>query len=397
MQSTLQNKTTKFARKKRNLTHVWDQDYIDPHLVIRFPQVRKTFDQLLIQELADDIAQKNMIQPPIIAQLDQACFKKYVDVFEKISKTKIDQTEYPREIFHSNTAYYYVLIAGERRYRANMLLWESGCTKCKEEAERESRKLAAGECFKKHFPDGLMECRIGQNVDPKEAKSVQFRENNHVKPPINEEAYAYRDHFDYLKTLNPKLTLKEFSVEVGVTVEKVRKAIWFCELPEMIRTAVEKKFVSYSNALELKRIIEIDPKAVGITKEKKQNLLEAECWWLIVNPKIKHDDYKLRITNIITELGMPTLFDMQPFQMTKKDRRAIVGKNYLQHIGVLNGYVAKIEQVSNQGVLGKGKAYSGISPTKQLRDLAEKLKVFIPGFGFTEEQYALIKKFSLEK
>ncbi len=390
--STLKSDSEVSNQNFQEQSHVWSNAWLPLDLVIKFPQVRKTFEKESLQELADDIAKNGLIQPPMIAKLSKENFAKYVEVFEKISKTKLLQSSYQFEETNTGEVWYHVLVAGERRYRAHMILWETGCTDCINSARDNKKTLEKGECFSKHFPQQLMESRVGINIDPEKAKSIQFRENHHVRPPAHEEAYGYRDYYDHLKTLNQKLTLKEFAERVGVSVEKVRRAIWFCELPDRLRQTVEDKMISYSNALELKRILQIE--SIGFKERIK--IINNEVDFLLIHQKIKNEDYKKRVDNLISSFQMLTLFDTKEFEMGKKEKRKVVNENLLKGIILMRGYMTKLNAIIPMGIIGKGRVYSGISPTNQVKFIVEELQKIIPGFKPTKQQLEQFKKIDLD-
>lgn len=377
----MENKSTlKFFNKNLDYQekgHIWSEGWIDPSLIISFPQVRKTFDKVSLQELADDIAKKGLLQPSMVAKLSLDNFQIYLDIFEKITKSKLDRANFPFEKDSFGNIYYYVLVAGERRFRAHMILMETGCTEC-----INTNNFKKNKCFLKHFPKGLIEVRIGFNIKPEEAKSVQFRENNHIRPSVHEEAYAYRDYYDYLKTVKEKMTFKDFSIEVGSSIDKVRKAIWFCDLPLRLRDAVENKMISYSNALEMNKIIQDS----FFEKDIYTKIINSEIDYLFIHPKIKNEDYKIRIKNLILSFKTPTLFDLNQLEMTKKEKRKVVEIYLLQKILLMDRYSEKTSKLLSDGFLGKGNLYSGISPTKQIKKILLSIESIIPNFKLTNSQ-----------
>ena len=241
-----------------------------------------------------------------------------------------------------------------------------------------------GECYKQHVHSSFIDVRACVNIDTITAKSAQFRENNYVKPPIYEEAYAYKEFYLYLKSADEKMNITKFSRIVGVSQDKIRKALWFCDLPKHLRDSVEKKYVSYSNALEIKRLIEV-------FGGKKKSLIEQEIDFLLLYPRIKHEDYKARVDMLIMDASQATLFDITPFQMTKKLKRRVVEKHYVYYLSMMARYTNKIQELKNMGVLGRGKLYSEISPKKQLAQIVHSLELIFPNFSFPPDFIEYIK------
>lgn len=102
----------------------------------------------------------------------------------------------------------------------------------------------------------MMEIRVCERIDAITAKSIQFRENNHINPPAYEEAESYLQFFQHLREKHPHLSLQKFAREyVGVGSEKVRRAFWFMDLPDWLKKAVKEKTIKYGHAVELRRLM----------------------------------------------------------------------------------------------------------------------------------------------
>lgn len=354
----------------------WVTTHIPLDLVLRFPQVRETFDKAALQELADDFAVHGVIQPSIIFRLNERDFLRYVQITERISKKTLTTNTMPFEQTASGK-YFYVLIAGERRFRAHQLLWEEGCTDCKEEAMRTQKKLKAGDCYKKHkhvlcFKKVKVNIGINQNIE--QAKSVQFRENLYVKPPVEEEALSLRNYYEYLKEVDSRLSISVFAKKVGFSIEKVKKAIWFCDLPSKIKAAVKNKYVSYGNALELYRILQVQ----SIDHETRLRIVDAETDYLLMNPRVNTEMYRKRVKGIVESFQMPSLFDLNSLIMKKKAKRKVVAENSIKALMLYSSYVERIQTLNQEGVIGKGKLFSEQSPKKWVKKIISSVKTLTP-------------------
>ncbi|MEO5645937.1 MAG: hypothetical protein ABIO57_02610 [Candidatus Paceibacterota bacterium] len=368
---------------------LYTQCLIPINNVIVFPQVRKTFDQELITELADDIATNGIIYPPVFAKLSEEKFKAYKTAFELISGKQLNEIHFP-----THKGYYYCLIAGERRFRAHKQLWEHGCTECNAVAKIALKELKPGQCYHSHYGDSHIEGRACLNIDPLSAKSIQFRENNHVKPPFHEEADEYDHFFRYMQLGNPKLNLTEFAKIVGVSKEKVRRALWFRELPESVQDAARQGYISYSNAIELRRINDLP--ASLITEEKRADLLLEQASYLLLHPRIKNDEYRKRLRERLANLNNNTLFDVTPFIIKEKGKRKIVEEHLIPHLMLLAKYIKKVGELQKTGSIGKEQIFAGGSPTNQLKVITEELQTIIPGFELSMEQLKAIGLLNLE-
>ena len=359
------------------------------HYINVFRQVRMTFNKDDLQELADDIAVNGILQPSIVAKLDEENFETYKKTFEELTGEKISNARYFKK---GKQIFYYVLIAGERRYRAHKILWDTGCTLCKEKAEKGKKILQSGNCYQKHFGNNLIEVRSCLNIDPIEAKGIQFRENNYVKPNITEEAEAYQKFLKFLRKRNPKISIQKFAEQVGVSAVKIRKALWFCELPEEIQGVVRSGLISYSNALEFKRILDLDVK-----KDKKEDLLGYTFNYLCIHPKMNVKDFKKKITEAIDSLKQISLFELPTNVEILKAKRKVVEGHLITQLTTNHHYASKVALLYETGQLGKGGIFSDKSPKKQILQMAVDLTNIVPGFNLTELQKKLFKKVSFEK
>lgn len=350
--------------------------YLPLDLIIRFPQVRETFDPLELQELADDIANDDVIQPSIVFRFSEKDFYEYVHILNKISKKPIDVINMPFEEDSNDQKWFYVLIAGERRFRAHKLLWDEGCSECKESANKQGKNLKKGECYQSHevLVYGKIKINLGLNQRLERAKSIQFRENLYVKPPVDEEALALRNYYDYLKECDKGLSVSLFAKKVGFSVERVKKAIWFCDLPDKIRLAVKAKLISYGNALEVYKITQVQ----NIDPETRIKIVDQETDYLLIHPRIKVEDYKVRVKNLIESFQMLSLFDLNELTMSKKEKRRVVEKNSIQALTLYSSYVGKVQMLHLQGVIGKGKIFSDGSPKKWIQTILENVQSLSP-------------------
>ncbi|HRH25087.1 MAG TPA: hypothetical protein PLQ20_01985 [Candidatus Paceibacterota bacterium] len=362
--------------------------YLPLDLVIRFPQVRETFEQSELQELADDIANDDVIQPSIVFRFSEKDFYTYVEILNKISNTRLNVDGAPFEQDSKGARWFYVLIAGERRFRAHKLLWDEGCSDCKKKSEEQNTPLKIGECYKKHdvLVYGKIKVNMGINQKLERAKSIQFRENLYVKPPVEQEAQALRNYYNYLKEIENGLTISGFAKKVGFSAERVKKAIWFCDLPSKIKMAVKEKLISYGNALEVYKITQIQ----NIDPQTRARIVDQETDYLLIHPKIKVEDYRIRVKSIIESFQTLSLFDLNSLAMNTKQKRKVVERNSIQALVLYSGYLDKVSLLRFQGVIGKGKMFSEESPTKWLQKILQNVQ----NLGPTVRNGKILKLFS---
>lgn len=223
-------------------------------------QPRVTFEN--IENLAQDIALKGVLNPPTVAKLTETGLAKHLEVLNFLWKTNHKIEDFV-SIEENSEKIYYVLLAGERRTRASKHLVEKGCQLCQE-------TFGAGGCYERHHPQlckeglPLVEVRLCNNIDTLGALFIQFSENTHMRVPPHEEARAYNYLFKLLREIDPKYPLAKFARQVGRSPETIKHAVMFCDLPNTIQELVENKKIAYGIACELARL----QKEAGIQEER---------------------------------------------------------------------------------------------------------------------------------
>lgn len=220
------------------------------------PQPRKTF--LNIPELSLDIAIHGQLMPMVVAEFDREECERYLTVVNRIWHTAFT-LEKLRPTVNRGKTHYYLLIAGERRYRALVLLWHEGCEECRERYGKEPQ----GVCFKRHFKrrTDRVEVRLCTNTPPLSVLFLQLSENTHMAVPPHEEARAYTLLFRLIRQANEKFSVAQFARRVGRSPDTVRNALRFAELPVTIRGYVETGAIPYGIGIELTRLHQAGLKA----------------------------------------------------------------------------------------------------------------------------------------
>lgn len=213
------------------------------------PQPRQTFES--IDVLADDIGDKSILEPPILARFKERSCRRYLTVINHLWGTKFRIGKL-RSVKERGRVVYYILLAGERRYRALSHLWQIGCSSCLEKHGPEK----PGSCFKRHFPDSQFDVRICLDIPPLKALYLQLSENTHMRVPPHEEARAYSRLFNLIREADPEMTVGRFARRVGRSSEAIKNALRFCSLPVSIQEVVEAKKVPYGVVVQIARLKE---------------------------------------------------------------------------------------------------------------------------------------------
>jgi len=378
---------TLFVKGKHD--YHYEGGFLPRKMINVFPQPRKTFEN--IHELSLDEYQKGQLNLPTIAPFNKIDCEQYLYLSNILWKTKfsIDDAIPFRQ---KGKERYEVLIAGERRLRGwdhvrieeflkclkCQEVWDEGCENCKKIWEKKHKKIPKGFCYIRHFgtkpgePRELLEVRLCVGISPIEALFLQFSENTHMSVPACEEAQAYAQLFNLIRTVDATFTLSFFSQLVGRNPDTVRNAIKYTELPRSIQERVEKKDISYGIALELTRL-----QTQGLKEE------ELDRWaTMAITGKYRVDDFRTVVTELIKNLtsGQTALFSTEQIkEMESQHFRIIVERHIIMAIWSWIHYFAKVLNLFTEGRLGKTDSpFSHRSPLKVFRKLIDLLENLFP-------------------
>lgn len=287
------------------------------HQINVLPQPRKTFEQ--IPELALNIAENGLLNPPIVARFDQVGAREYLGVISRIWETDLQVNN-----LTSVSAKYDILIAGERRLRALQLLWDQGCEVCQDKYGQEPR----GTCFKRHLRSDKIGVSLWQNISPFRALFFQFSENIYQAPPPAEEAEAYQRLFRLVRQIDPGFPVARFARCVGKSPNTISNALAFCQLPDVIQEVAKKSpkqgGVAYGITLQLTRL-------------QKQGASETSLTWWMTRAMVggyKVEKFKKLIDGYLKEQasGQASLFGIMTAEQEKAAKKAFIRKTVEKHI-----------------------------------------------------------------
>ena len=307
------------------------------------PQPRQTFEY--IDDLAEDIARKNLLNPPVVAEFGRSTCQQYLDVINVLWKTDFQISDLTVSKYQGKMRWF-VLLAGERRFRACRHLWQNGCETCREKHGQEPE----GRCFRRHFGSSKIDVRLCQEIAPISALFLQFSENTHMRVPPHEEAQAYIQLLKLLRQVDDKYPLARFARNVGRSPEAIRNAVRFCELPIKTQQMVEKGIVVYGIAVEIARLMELD----GL----KEHELE---WWVAraVTGRYKVSEFREVTNHHLAERrsGQGSLLEMmedaQKGDLHRRQIKRVVESQTLLALHAFCGYLAKICRLCQEGKLGR--------------------------------------------
>ena len=336
------------------------------------PQPRKTFEDIV--ELALDISKKNLLNPPTVAVLRKRDCENYLRVINALWKTSFTAADLVPS-FLKRREVFYILLAGERRFRACRLLWDEGCKAC----VKEHGKEAPGTCFRRHFRTEKIEVRLCLGIEPLSALYLQLSENTHMRVPPEQEAYAYYQLYGLVKTVDSELTISAFAEKVGRSPGTIKHSLQFCELPAVVRTAVEKKEIPYGIALELFRVYEKHPNDKDVEEDLR--------WWILraITEAVTVPDFRKKVTDHLTNLesGQQSLVgimsDVEKREFRRLHIRKTVEAHTLRAVWTYIGYFERVKSLFEQGILGQADSpFSKRSPRKILRKHIGQLRMMLP-------------------
>lgn len=328
------------------------------------PQPRKTFENL--NELGLDIAQKGILNPLIVAGLNSEDCAAYLQVINRLWHTDFRMANLT-PTNENGQMIFFILIAGERRFRSCKVIWQNGCLTCRDKHGVE----AAGVCFRRHFQGDKVEVRICRNITPLTALFLQLSENTHMSVPAHEEAEAYSLLFRLIRESRKKFSVAAFARQVGRNPRTIKNSLRFCELPAFIQDEVKNGRLTYGLAVEIARL-----------KEQGADNTELE-WWLM---RAMVDNYHMRVAEfhrIITQ----HLKDKSSSQMTltdifeEKDEQTLrilhirrtVEREMIQAIWGWLSYFQRVNSLLKEGLLGQSiSPFSARSPLRITKALIEE-------------------------
>lgn len=209
-------------------------------------QSRRTFTQ--IHELANSIARNGVFGKPQIACYDLKHCREYLELIAEKWQVQYDPNKLVSFV-ENGKRWFFVLIDGERRYRAFTLLKDCGCDACRSSFTDENG------CLERHFPIGIP-VDVKDNIDPIDALTIQYSSNSHVPVPLHEEADGLVRFYHLLKERNPGLTNKAFGALLGRPADLITRARRLLSVPDVVFHEVVNGEFSSECAIHLGRLVE---------------------------------------------------------------------------------------------------------------------------------------------
>jgi len=315
---------------------------LTPDRVNILPQVRKSFPIEEEVDLANDIAEHGLEEPPNIVLFDEAGATGYLSLVKTFWHEDVSLTS-QASVLVKRKVHYLDLADGERRSRAIRYLQTHGCDKCLEQADGEP---IGTRCFLKHFPTGRVQYSLNVERTPEDLFEAQMVCNNHIQPPMPEVVRGWEQYWRYLREKGEGLTIRQFARKVGRGESTIRSALKYCTLPDMIQNLVIEKTISYGIALELTRL-----KDRGVSEEDLIYLWAAG----VVVRGDKVDEFRKRVSDYIETLGsaqMSLLDIMIDSQANTSRNRKTIAHRTAVDVNAFLHYLRTVRKAAIGGLIG---------------------------------------------
>jgi len=301
-------------------------------------QVRKTFQD--IPMLAEDIALRGMLNPQTVYAFSRPVAERYVRAVNVMWGSQHTITELPESIFRGESTYF-VLIAGERRFRALQRLWDTGCDACMLANGHEPE----GTCFTRHFVHAVVPVNLKVGFTPYDALTDQFAENTHHRPKPEEEAIGFRVFYELMKVREPELPLATFARRIGHNPERVRAAVRYTMLPEFIQGAVAEGKIPYSGALALEHYHRERASDDELRYWLNRAIAEADMSAKRLDELLREDLKHWRSQQI-------GLFGTMVQTLEKRKTRMVFDRAIARALNRMTGFLAHAVDASSRGLIG---------------------------------------------
>jgi hypothetical protein len=362
--------------------------FLSPGSINVLLQTRRTFEG--IEELSLDIAKKGLLHPITVACFNRETCEKYLVFINRLWGTSYDLASLAVSQEKGKDVYF-VLLAGERRFRALKLTWEKGCIECRERFGVEKE----GKCFKRHFRRSVIEVRLCSVTSPMSALFIQLSENTHMRVPPHEEAHAYKQLFMLIRERHASFSLARFAREVGRSPSFIKSALLFCGLPVWAQKVVENNPKLWGKGLVLARLY-----------EKVKNEDDLRYWTMIaLVGKHKVGEFSSLVGKYLDERvngqrSLMEIFGEEADKLAKKRHiRYTVEQGVVQSLWQSIAYVRRVIDLFERGMLGmEYSPFSERSPVKVFRGLVDRLEAVLPHLAkFLPKKYIPIAQEDIRK
>lgn len=210
----------------------------------RLPQIRQDFNHIeeLISSILSFEKYGGLLEPIGVAMWNKESLQDYLRLVNFVSGSHKRVSQFTPH----DDGLYYVLLFGERRYRASIALYQHGCSGCR----RKKKNLPAGECYTYHFDGTTIRATVYPDIPVDIAVKMQLEENSYIIPPPQDFAIWYRRMYAYLSKTEA-LTVREFAKRYHRNEKTIEQALAYANLPAEMRRLVDVGKITYGVGVEL--------------------------------------------------------------------------------------------------------------------------------------------------
>ena len=298
-------------------------------------QVRTTVD--VASDLVPSIRAQGQQTPGVAVALTPEEAEQYIKEINELWGSRHQLAGFPL-VNLDGVSYYFILVAGHRRYIA--------CTILAASTEQEAGQSAF---------DGLYRVDIRFGMTVRETIPLQFNENRHQQVPPHEEARAAWKFYRWLQRPEPEMTVAKFARKIGRTSEWVRGALRFCTLPLSVQNHADGTDgcvkLPYGILTHLARLGE------GVSELTGEAFPEAAYHSWIIRAVINRLDVTTFGKTVSEYLaskrqehhGQFSLFGSVDEVVDERPIRRVVAQQMIPAVWTLLSYLQVLEQVRVQG------------------------------------------------
>ncbi len=339
-------------------------------------QVRTTVD--VDEDLIPSIKAHGQQTPGVAVALTPDEARQYIEEINELWGSCHHIADFPL-VELDGERYYFILVAGHRRYAACAILAEN--------AEQNAGQSAFDGRYR-------VDIRFGMRVS--ETIPLQFNENRHQQVPPHEEARAAWKFYRWLKRNEPEITISQFARKIGRTPEWVRGALRFCTLPSSVQNYADGTDgcvkLPYSILTSLARLGE---GMFELTGEAFPEL--AYHSWIVraVVGRLNATVFRKTVSAYLTSKqqehrGQLSLFGLTEAIVDERPLRRVVAAQMVPAVWTILSYLQSLECVREKGGFGDESylspeldsrvrtLYSPGSPLHIVTRILEYLGVLVP-------------------
>lgn len=320
-----------------------------------------------IETLAEGIEEEGiLIHNPLVARFDKLSARRYLEFVNGIYGNKVEERRTVADLVSTREGEenaYYIVIAGHRRLKALQIIGEEQVT-----------------------------VKVLENIDPLDALYLQAQENTPKLLKDYERSEQHGRLWSVSKARDPKLTLREFSRNVGTTEDVLRRDLRYYSLPDSVKNYVvprnriegdagntiipDQPLMPFNVACQLGRLVEKGAGEHDILFLARRFFEENITSERAASERVSH-----YIKNSIdgASVDMVDLFNVNAAQLARHRRSMQVAGRFAAPLDSAIAYFNRVRSAQDMGIadsIEDGLSLAGAA--NRLRDLADVMEGLLP-------------------